>query len=58
MLFIIAALAFFYSYLSYQDGKMLSFTISLIAGFVFIGLMVNNIIQVKKLKEKEKSDKG
>jgi len=56
MLFIIAALAFLYSYISYQDGKMLSFTVSLIAGFIFIGLMINNIIQVKKLKEKDGSE--
>jgi len=51
MLFIFAAIAFFYSYISYQYEKMLSSLVSLIAGIIFIGLMVNNIIQIKKLKK-------
>jgi len=51
MLILFSAIAFFYAYLSYQDGKMTSFYISVAVGILFLGLMVNNVIQVNKKKK-------
>ena len=51
MLIILSAVAFFISYLSFQDGNMIRFYISLFAGVLFIGFMVNNVIQVSKDKK-------
>ncbi len=52
MLIILSAVAFFIAYLSFQDGYMIRFYISLFVGVLFIGFMVNNIIQVNKEKKK------
>jgi len=51
MLIILSVIAFFYAYLSFEDGNMLSFYISLSVGVLFIAFMVNNIIQVNKEKK-------
>jgi len=50
MLIILSAIAFFYAYLSFQDNEMINFYISLSVGVIFVGLMVNNIIQMNKKK--------
>jgi len=52
MLIVLSAIAFFYAYLSFQDNEMISFYISLLVGIILIGFMLNNIIQVKKMKKK------
>jgi len=58
MLIVLSAISFFYAYLSYQDGEMTSFTVSLIVGIIFIGFMVNNVIQIKKIKKLKTKDKN
>ena len=52
MLMILSVIAFFIAYLSFQDGQMIRFYLSLFAGILFIGFMANNIIQVNKAKKK------
>ena len=56
MFIILAAIAFLYAYLSYQDSNMMSFYIALSIGAFFISFMIYNIIQVTKEK-KEKENK-
>jgi len=53
MLIILSAIAFFYAYLSFQDNEMISFYIALSVGVICIGFMVNNVIQIKKMKAKK-----
>ncbi len=50
---IFTVIAFFYAYLSFQDGKMIHFYIALLLGIIFIAAMVNNIIQVRKMQKKK-----
>ena len=50
MLIVFSVIAFFYAYLSFQDNEMMNFYISLSVGIIFVGLMVNNVIQVNKKK--------
>jgi len=52
MLIILSVIAFFYAYLSFQDNEMISFYIALSVGIIFIGAMVNNVTQIKKMKPK------
>ena len=54
MLILFSVIAFFFAYMSFQDGEMTKFYILISVGIVFIGLMVNNIIQVNKDKKKLK----
>jgi hypothetical protein len=53
MLIVLSVIAFFYAYLSFQDNEMTSFYIALATGILFIGFMVNNVIQVRKMKNKK-----
>jgi len=52
MLIILSVIAFFYAYLPFQDNEMISFYIALSVGIIFIGAMVNNVTQIKKMKPK------
>jgi 1,4-dihydroxy-2-naphthoate octaprenyltransferase len=54
MLIVFSVIAFFYAYISYQDKEMTSFYIAVGIGILFIGLMVNNVIQVNKMKKNKK----
>jgi len=51
MLILFSAIAFFYAYISFQDHEMTNFYISLGVGILFLGMMVNNVIQVNKRKK-------
>jgi len=53
MLIVLSAIAFLYAYFSYQDNEMSSFYVSILVGIILIGFMVNNVIQVRKMKNKE-----
>lgn len=53
MLIVLSAIAFLYAYFSFQDNEMISFYISILVGIVLIGVMVNNVIQVRKMKNKK-----
>jgi len=53
MLIILSVIAFFYAYLSFQDNEIISFYIALSGGILFIGAMVNNVIQIKKMESKK-----
>ena len=48
MLILFSAIAFIFAYMSFQDGEMVNFYISLGLGIFFIGLMANNIIKVNR----------